>query len=59
MHERIDPKTIINTVQKEETGQKQLSIFETEKKPLREAIEFYKHKEGWSNRLIAGGFCAH
>ena len=31
-----------------------MSLFETEKKPLREAIEFYKHKEGWSNRLIAG-----
>ncbi len=54
VHERIDPKTIIDTVQKEETGHKQLSLFETEKKPLREAIEFYKHKEGWSNRLIAG-----
>jgi adenine-specific DNA-methyltransferase len=25
-----------------------MSLFETEKKPLREAIEFYKHKEGWS-----------
>ena len=31
-----------------------MSLFETEKKPLREAIEFYKHKEGWSNRMIAG-----
>ncbi|OPL14236.1 MAG: DNA methylase [delta proteobacterium ML8_D] len=54
VHERIDPKTIIDTVQKEESGHKQLSLFETEKKPLREAIEFYRHKEGWSNRLIAG-----
>ena len=54
VHERIDPKTIIDTVQKEETGPVQISLFETEKKPLREAIEFYKHKEGWSNRLIAG-----
>lgn len=54
VHERIDPKTIIDTVQKEETGPVQLSFFETEKKPLREAIEFYKHKEGWSNRMIAG-----
>ena len=48
VHERIDPKTIIDTVQKEETGPAQMSLFETEKKPLREAIEFYKHKEGWS-----------
>ncbi|MCL0050136.1 hypothetical protein M1M87_01855 [Thermodesulfovibrionales bacterium] len=54
VHERIDPKTIINAVQKEKTGQIQMSIFESEKRPLREAVEFYKHKEGWSNRLIAG-----
>lgn len=33
---------------------KQISLFEEQKKPLREAIEFYKHKENWSNRLIAG-----
>ena len=48
VHERIDPKTIINTVQKEDTGHRQLSLFETEKMPLREAIEFYKHKKSWS-----------
>jgi adenine-specific DNA-methyltransferase len=54
VHERIDPKTIIDTVQKQETGHQQMSLFESEKKPLREAIEFYKHKEGWSNRMIAG-----
>ena len=54
VHERIDPKTIIDTVTKEKTGLAQMSLFETEQKPLREAIDFYKHKEGWSNRLIAG-----
>lgn len=54
VHERIDPKTIIDTVTKEKTGPAQMSLFETEQKPLREAIDFYKHKEGWSNRLIAG-----
>jgi len=54
VHERIDTKTIIENVKKEETGPVQLSFFEMEEKPLREAIEFYKHKEGWSNRLIAG-----
>ena len=54
VHERIDPKTIIENVKKEETGPVQMSFFEMEEKPLREAIEFYKHKEGWSNRLIAG-----
>jgi len=31
-----------------------MSLFEVDKKPLREAIEFYKHKENWTNRLIAG-----
>lgn len=54
VHERIDPRRIIETVKKEEEAPTQLSLFETEKKPLREAIEFYKHKENWSNRLIAG-----
>lgn len=54
VHERIDPKTIIESVKKEEEPSAQFSLFEKEKKPLREAIEFYKHKEGWSNRLIAG-----
>ncbi|MDM8555175.1 site-specific DNA-methyltransferase [Desulfococcaceae bacterium HSG7] len=54
VHERIDPKTIIENVRKEETGPKQISLFDVEKKPLREAIEFYKHRQGWSNRLIAG-----
>lgn len=54
VHERIDPRRIIETVKKEVEAPTQLSLFETEKKPLREAIEFYKHKENWSNRLIAG-----
>lgn len=54
VHERIDPRRIIECVQKEEKVPIQLSLFEKQKKPLREAIEFYKHKENWSNRLIAG-----
>lgn len=55
VHERIDPKTIIDTVKKERKGPVQMSLFDTTReKPLREAIDFYKHKEGWSNRLIAG-----
>lgn len=54
VHERIDPKTIINSVTKENKQPQQLSLFEQNEKPLREAIEFYKHKEGWTNRLIAG-----
>jgi adenine-specific DNA-methyltransferase len=54
VHERIDPKTIIETVKKEDSQPRQMSLFEQHDKPLREAIEFYKHKEGWTNRLIAG-----
>ncbi|MBC8553859.1 MAG: site-specific DNA-methyltransferase, partial [Candidatus Brocadiales bacterium] len=53
VHERIDPKTIIDTVKKEKSEDRQMSLF-AEQKPLREAIDFYKHKEGWTNRLIAG-----
>ncbi len=54
VHERIGPRRIIDTVKKDEEAPAQTSLFEEEKKPLREAIEFYKHKENWSNRLIAG-----
>jgi adenine-specific DNA-methyltransferase len=54
VHERIDPRRIIETVKKKEEAPTQMSLFEEQKKPLREAIEFYKHKENWSNRLIAG-----
>lgn len=54
VHERIDPRRIIETVRKGEEPSQQMSLFETERKPLREAIEFYKHKENWTNRLIAG-----
>ena len=34
----------------------QKSLFEEpeENPPLREAVDFYKHAHGWSNRLIAG-----
>ncbi len=54
VHERIDPRRIIESVKKAEEVSPQMSLFEEQKKPLREAIEFYKHKENWSNRLIAG-----
>lgn len=54
VHERIDPKTIIESVRKEDNKPRQISLFEQQEKPLREVIEFYKHKENWTNRLIAG-----
>ncbi len=54
VHERIDPRKIIETVRKEEETY-QPSLFDEQKKKYgREAIEFYKHKENWSNRLVAG-----
>lgn len=55
VHERIDPHTIIEAVKRRNGSEPQLSLFEAERKaPLRQEIEFYKHRHGWSNRLIAG-----
>ncbi len=58
VHERIDPLTIIDAVRnKEPDSQRSLFYYFEEPEnnlPIREAIEFYKHSEGWSNRLIAG-----
>jgi adenine-specific DNA-methyltransferase len=56
VHERIDPSTIIEAVLKRNGEQYQPSLFETpeENPPIRQAVEFYKHAHGWSNRLIAG-----
>jgi len=57
VHERIDPRTIIEAVRKKNgSDYEQLSLFSSkaENPPLREAIEFYKHAHNWSNRLIAG-----
>lgn len=56
VHERIDPITIIDAVRRKHTEGEQLSLFTSpeENPPLREAIEFYKHRHNWSNRLIAG-----
>lgn len=57
VHERIDPRTIIEAVRKRNGDvYQEPSLFEglEENPPLREAIEFYKHAHGWTNRLIAG-----
>jgi adenine-specific DNA-methyltransferase len=55
VHERIEPRTILEAVRKRNgEAARQPSLFQIEERPLREAIEFYKHKDGWSNRLIAG-----
>jgi len=57
VHERIEPRTIIEAVRKRNGNGRavQLTLFEVERQePLREAIEFYRHAHGWTNRLIAG-----
>jgi adenine-specific DNA-methyltransferase len=57
VHERIDPRTIIEAVRKQKSEEvEQMSLFQApeENRPIREAIEFYQHKHNWSNRLIAG-----
>ena len=58
VHERIDPRTIIEAVRvrKRRDTEAQRSLFSTleENPPLRQAIEFYRHRHNWTNRLIAG-----
>jgi adenine-specific DNA-methyltransferase len=56
VHERIDPLSIVQALKKKNGGPKQLALFErpSEKLGLRDAIDFYRHAHGWSNRLIAG-----
>jgi adenine-specific DNA-methyltransferase len=58
VHERIDPRTIVEAVRKRNGNGRPVQgyLFETkeENPPLRDAIDFYRHPHGWSNRLIAG-----
>ena len=46
VHERIDPRSIIQAVRKQNSADPQLSLFATpqENPPIRQAIEFYKHQ---------------
>src|SRR3990167_10625555 len=46
VHERIDPRKIIESVRKKNGDGQQQSLFSfmEENPPLREAVEFYKHK---------------
>ena len=64
VHERIDPKSIIAACRtngdRAKPGQPkpktQRLLFEEpdENPPLRDALDFYKHPHGWTNRLVAG-----
>ena len=58
VHERIDPRTIIEATRKRNGNGApvQGSLFELpeENPPVRSAIEFYHHRHNWTNRLVAG-----
>ncbi len=58
VHERIDPRTIIEATRKRNGNGApvQGSLFELpeENPPVRSAIEFYQHRHNWTNRLVAG-----
>ena len=56
VHERIDPCTIVEAVRKRNGAAAQGSLFAApeENPPLRQAIEFYRHRRNWTNRLVAG-----
>lgn len=62
VHERVDPATILAHVAKRLGGDdaarqwRQPDLFAApfENLPLRQALEFYRHEKGWSNRLVAG-----
>jgi len=62
VHERVDPATILANARKRLKGEKageawrQADLFAAafENLPLRQALDFYHHEKGWSNRLIAG-----
>ena len=55
VHERIDPKSIIQQVHKD-VKVYQHSLFDQpfDHRPVREEVSFYQHKNAWANRLIAG-----
>ena len=53
VHERIDPLVILDAIKKD-AGKQQQSLFQDNVLPLNQAVEFYQHRESWSNRMIAG-----
>ncbi|TXG75864.1 site-specific DNA-methyltransferase [Candidatus Dojkabacteria bacterium] len=56
VHERIDPKTIVQQVHKHNVKGYQHSLFEEpfDHRPVRDEVSFYQHKNAWANRLVAG-----
>jgi adenine-specific DNA-methyltransferase len=62
VHERVDPATILAHAARRLKGKnaaqqwRQPDLFDApfENLPLRQALDFYRHEKGWSNRLVAG-----
>lgn len=62
VHERVDPATILANAARRLKGKdagaqwQQPDLFSApfENLPLRQALDFYSHEKGWSNRLVAG-----
>ena len=62
VHERVDPATILANAAKRLKGKdagtqwRQPDLFAApfENLPLRQALDFYSHEKGWSNRLVTG-----
>ena len=57
VHERIDPRSIIQAVRRRNgKSWEQDSLFAQpeENPPMRQAVEFYRHRHNWTNRLVAG-----
>ncbi|TPJ22646.1 site-specific DNA-methyltransferase [Mesorhizobium sp. B2-7-2] len=62
VHERVDPATILANAARRLKGKdagaqwRQPDLFAApfENLPLRQALHFYSHEKGWSNRLVAG-----
>lgn len=56
VHERIDPKTIVQQVHRQNVKGYQHSLFEEafDHRPVRDEVSFYQHKNAWANRLVAG-----
>lgn len=51
VHESIHPSVILNSVTRKKSV---LDDFFEDTRPHNEAIEFYEHDDGWTNRMIAG-----
>jgi adenine-specific DNA-methyltransferase len=62
VHERVDPATILAAATRRLKGKdapsqwRQPDLFAApfENLPLRQALDFYHHEKGWSNRLVSG-----